>query len=198
MIYDDKKKDLQYVANLSDTEINNMDRGLEKIYDESFCLRTTNKGLQEAVRKNWIKYQCLEGQDDEFNIFRSLCFAAPSNLDQRYHIGFVALGLQILLCIGMTMDSVNQWMDTSLEDVCETTISLEIEVEDTLIVIISTLTFAFILQRLSKTINSFKRFYRNLKEVYIIPPSVIALDFTSNVFVGTWMAMATPFFFAAK
>ena len=111
-----------------------------------------------------------------------------------YHIGFVALSLQILLCIGITIDSVNQWLDTSLEDLWDTIISLEYELEDVLIVIISTLTFAFILQRLSKAINSFKRFYRNIKEVCIIPPAVIALDFTSNVVVGTWMAMITPFF----
>ena len=198
LVYDDRKNELQTVEhNYFDIEEHchaDLIAGRISWIYENVGFPTTNEGLQEAVRRNWIKYQCLQGQDDEFNIFRSICFAPPSNFDERYHIGFVALSLQILLCIGITIDSVNQWTDTSLEDIWDTIISLEYELEDVLIVIISTLTFAFILQRLRKTINSFHRFYRNIKEVCIIPQAIIALDFTSNVLVGTWMAMITPFF----
>ena len=199
IVYDFRKKELQFVEqNYEDPQefwsVSYIKQAISWIYSSHFGFQTTNKGLQAAVRKNWIKYQCLQGQDDEFNIFRSICFAPPSNVNERYHIGFVALSLQILLCIGITMDSAKQWSDTSLGHVWETIISLEYEVDATLIVIISTLTFAFILQRLRKTITTFERFYRNLKEVCIIPQAIIALDFTSNVVVGTWLAMATPFF----
>ena len=201
IVYDEREKtlhfverDLEDIQHLPKKEIMRISNYIREIYDRSFGFRTTNKGLLEAVRHNWIKYQCLQGQDDEFNIFRSLCFAPPSNLDQRYHIGFVALCLQILLCIGITMDSVEQWSDTSLENVWDTIISLEYEIEYMMIVAISMLTFVFILQRLRKTINSFKRFYRNIHEVCEVPKAIIALDFTSNVVVGTYMAMITPFF----
>ena len=201
IVYDEREKTLQFVErdlediqHLSKKDFTRISNTIRQIYDQSLGTRTTNKGFQEAVRHNWIKYQCLQGQDDEFNIFRSLCFAPPSNLDQRYHIGFVALCLQILLCIGITMDSVEQWSDTSLENVWDTIISLEYEIEYMMIVAISMLTFVFILQRLRKTINSFKRFYRNIHEVCEVPKAIIALDFTSNVVVGTYMAMITPFF----
>ena len=202
IVYDEVKKTLQFAERDGEEfkTIHPMKKRFQIyktigfVYDRSFSFRTTNKDLQEAVRHNWIKYQCLQGQDDEFNIFRSLCFAPPSNLDQRYHIGFVALSLQILLCVGITIDSVEQWSNTSLEDVWDTIISSEYEIEYMMIVTISILTFAFILQRLSKTVNSFKRFYRNMNEVCEVPKAVIALDFSSNVVVGTWMAMATPFF----
>ena len=206
IVYDEREKTLHFVELLLDDlpevwskEESQWNADPDKII-ACICavygggLKTTNKGFQEAVRHNWIKYQCLQGQDDEFNIFRSLCFAPPSNLDQRYHIGFVALCLQILLCIGITMDSVEQWSDTSLENVWDTIISLEYEIEYMMIVAISMLTFVFILQRLRKTINSFKRFYRNIHEVCEVPKAIIALDFTSNVVVGTYMAMITPFF----
>ena len=149
-----------------------------------------------AVRRNWIKYQCLHGQDDEFNIFRSLCFAPQSSVLERYQIGFVALTLQILLSIGIAVDTVQMWSNkyTSFEDFAEKIKSFEYQFEETLIVIISIFTFAFILQRLRKTIESFKRFYSNMKEVCIIPNEIIAFDFTSNIVVGTLMAIVTPFF----
>ena len=148
------------------------------------------------VRQNWVKYQCLLGQDDEFNIFRSLCFAPSSSVVERFKIGFVALTLQMLLSIGIAIDTMKMWSNkySSFEDFVQKIKSFEYQFEDTLIVIISIFTFAFILQRLRKTIESFKQFYSNMKEVCIIPKVIIALDFTSNIIVGTFMAIVTPFF----
>ena len=165
----------------------------EKRYERSCALKISNEAIQQAVRQNWIKYQCLHGQVEEFNIFRSLCFGPQSEVNERYHIGFMALNLQILLCFGITVDSFEKWLDTSIGDVWESIISLEYEADEILTVAISALAFGFILQRLRKTVHSFKRFYPNMEEVCIIPRLIIVPGFTSNLIVGTWMATVTPF-----
>ena len=190
IVFDDRKQELNFV------DINPDKLRLWAPEGWMFERRpeTTNISIQGFVRHNWVKYQCLLGQDDEFNIFRSLCFAPPSTVDERYHIGFMALTLQILLCFGITVDSWDKWADTTIEDVWDFVISLEYELADLLIGTISILTFAFVLQRLRKTIHSFKRFYQNMDEVCIIPTVVIVLDLTSNIIVGSLMAIATPFF----
>ena len=165
----------------------------DKVYERSCGLPTDSLGIQKAVRENWIKYQCLHGQDEEFNIFRSLCFAPTSGVNERYQIGLMALTLQILLCFGITVDSFEKWEGTTFEDVWNSVSSLEYEIDEVLIVAISALAFGFILQRLRKTVTSFNRFYRNMKEVCVIPKAIIILDFSSNIIVGTWMAAVTPF-----
>ena len=160
-------------------------------------LPTTNAHLQLAVRRNWIKYQCLYGQDDEFNVFRSICFADSMSKDQRCQIGIIALTLQILMCVGITMDCLEKWLDFSPKKFLESMRSFEYADDYILIVIISILTLTFILQRLRRTVESFQQFYTNMDEVFIIrrmPTSVITMDFIANIVVGTWMALLTPFF----
>ena len=191
ILYDDVKETFYFVEIHDGKEVK---WATELIYEHSSCLQTTNVDVQVAVRHNWIKYQCLHGQDDEFNIFRSLCFAPQSTVEERYHIGFVALTLQILLCIGIMMDSIENWSGTTFEDIWDLVISLDYGFEDILIVTISTFTFAFMLQRFRKTIETFKRFYININQVCSIPKVIIVLDFTSNILVGAWMCMVTPFF----
>lgn len=192
MVYDADKETLQFAVTDCMDEL--AVRAADLIYTKEYLVDTGNRVIQEAVRHNWIKYQCLYGQEDEYNIFRSLCFAPALGLDQRYHIGFVALTLQILLCTGIIVDSLDKWSNTSFEAIIDLIISLEYQFEEILIVTISALTFTFILQRLMKTIESFQAFYTNMNEVCIIPKHIIALDFTSNIIVGSAMAIATPFF----
>ena len=199
IVYDDRRRDLHLVDFKS--HINHFagwnSSGFCKYpkYPGNYC-KSQKEDFQLIVRRNWIKYQCLYGQDDEFNIFRSLCFAPPSSVVERYQMGFVALTLQILLSIGIAVDSLQMWSNkySSFEDFAQAMKSFEYQFEDIMIVTISMFTLAFILQRLRKTIEAFKQFYSNIKEVCIIPTVIIASDFTSNIIVGTLMAIVTPFF----
>ena len=190
IVYDDRRQELHLVG-LKLTKCAVLWRFFFSHYHSA-----DKRDIRWIVRRNWIKYQCLHGQDDEFNIFRSLCFAPQSSVLERYQIGFVALTLQILLSIGIAVDTVQMWSNqySSFDDFAGKIKGFEYQFEETLIVIISIFTFIFILQRLQKTIESFKQFYSNMKEVCIIPNEIIALDFTSNIIVGTFMAIVTPFF----
>ena len=196
IMYDDRRRELHLVDFKS--QINHVTEwvGSDQRKRSWEYPKSSDEDFQLIVRHNWIKYQCLHGQDDEFNIFRSLCFAPQSSVVERYQLGLVALTLQILLSIGIAMDTLEMWSSkySSFEDIAQSITSFEYKFKETLIVTITIFTFAFILQRLRKTIESFKKFYSNMEEVCIIPKVIIALDFTSNIVVGTLMAIVTPFF----
>ena len=157
-------------------------------------IETSAKPLRVAVRQNWIKYQCLHGQDDEFNIFRSLCFAPDSNRAERYRIGYVALILQILFCVGITIDDMGRGDHMFPDDENFGQYTKTFDFDDGFVFTICIFASAFIILRFKKTIEAFHQFYSNMEKVCIIPWTIIALDFMSNIVVGLWMTMNTPFF----
>eukprot|EP01084_Bolivina_argentea_P230518 388891_1 len=87
-------------------------------------------------RYNFIKTKCLYGQDNEFNIFRSLCFICadlnPQEMVVRLSIGILCLILQICLTVGIVMQVIDNW---DLDEMFD---------NDGMIITISLLVFAFI------------------------------------------------------
>merc|ERR1712048_1078777 len=60
--------------------------------------------------------------------------------------------------------------------------------------VISCFAFAFILQRFGSTVGGFRSFYEDMDRVCNIPLIIITLDFISNIVIGLWMMLITPFF----
>eukprot|EP01084_Bolivina_argentea_P158842 276685_1 len=116
-----------------------------------------------AGRYWWLTERCLYGQDNEFNIFRSLCFmqgfCVVGNNSYwfdyaiRLSVGILCLILQICLATGIVMEVIDNWDTENMFD------------NDSMIIIISFLVFSFISYTYIFTVIKYVEFYQNMMYV---------------------------------
>eukprot|EP01083_Nonionella_stella_P230088 813734_1 len=133
--------------------------------------------IRIARRYNFIKEYCLYGQDNEFNIFRSICFIKPGPHSdwekmRRFAIGVVCLMLQICLTIGIVTEVIENWE------------MLDNEYRDDIIIAISIFSFSFVSFTYLFTVRKFLQFYIAMEEVCDVSWIIILFDFISNVVIG--------------
>eukprot|EP01084_Bolivina_argentea_P259149 437169_1 len=124
------------------------------------------------VRYKQLKEKCLYGQDNEFNIFRSLCFSDHEMKVFKLSIGILCLILQVFLTVGIVMEVSDNWDIDAMFD------------NDTMIIIISFFVFSFISFSYGFTVYKFMQFYDNMLKINKISLWIIIFDFISNIAVG--------------
>ena len=128
-----------------------------------------------AERYWWLKEKCLYGQDNEYNIFRSLCFTETAN-DQskvaRLSIGILCLMLQAILTVGIVIEVIDNWDIDEMFD------------SDYMIIAISFMVFAFISLTYENTVLKYREFYGNMVWIAKVLPWIKYFDFMSNIAIG--------------
>ena len=143
-------------------------------WDFCYGYQSITEQLWITDRYHYLKNEVLYGQDNEFNIFKSLCFLPPDeeDLDQRLSIGILCLISQFLLTIGIVMEVYNNWDIDEMID------------SDPMIIVISFVVFSFISYTTRWTLIKFLEFYTNATPVIKIPWWIMVLDFVSNIVIG--------------
>jgi len=151
--------------------------------------------LKAARRYHIIKDKVLHGQDNEFNIWRSIAFA-PSDAESKdplsvfkykerefkLSIGILGLLLQLALTSAVTVQVIRAW---DLRQMLE---------YQPMITVISFLVFSFLSFSYMFTVLSFFRFYNDIKNVIAVPPILYLFDFVSNIVVGFIILLVSLFY----
>eukprot|EP01084_Bolivina_argentea_P018806 34994_1 len=157
-------------------------------YHQEFYENIT-EAIWISMRYNWLISACLYGQDNEFNIFRSLCFIEPGHNDDkivRLSIGMLCLILQIFLTFGIASQVFNNWDTETMFD--------NNKYDDWTITIISILVFSFISLMYTFTVRKYYEFYENMHMLFEISWIIIILDFISNILIGLIISICAFFY----
>ena len=141
-----------------------------------------------AERYKWIRDKCLYGQDNnynhynEFNIYRSLCFAYYEEwIAIKLSIGILSILLQLMLTIGICIEVDDNWDNQQMFG-------------DGLIVFASLIIVAFISYTYIFTVDLYFEFYGNMKYVTEISWLIWGLDFVSNIVIGFIICVISWFY----
>eukprot|EP01083_Nonionella_stella_P283114 963537_1 len=150
----------------------------------TFFYQNITPPLWIASRYNFIKECCLYGQDNEFNIFRSICFAKPdteTDKMRRFAVGVVCVMLQLCLTIGIATEVIDNWemLDSDTDDI---------------IIAISIFAFSCISFSYLFTVKKFLQFYISMQEVCIVSWIIIFFDFIANIVIGFIICASSLFF----
>ena len=127
-----------------------------------------------AERYWWLKEKCLYGQDNEFNIFRVLCFVPPGCKWQAkgLAIGILSVIIQIILTSGIIFEVYRGWDIDEMFD------------NDSMIITMSFVVFSFISFIFISTVSKYYQFYNNMAWIIKLSPILRFLDFISNIIIG--------------
>lgn len=192
-LYYDNYYELVYCM---DTKIAKKAIAFGGMYEEGKQCLITHQNITSplwyADRYWYIKNILLYGQDNEFNIFRSLCFLEVGDKvfenvfkDQvtiRLSIGLLCLILQILLTIGIVIEVIDSWDIEGMFD------------NDIMIITISFVSFAFISYTTLWTVIKYFEFYNNAESVMKVSLLISFLDFVSNIMIGVTISVVSFFY----
>eukprot|EP01084_Bolivina_argentea_P092539 166468_1 len=150
-----------------------------------FYYQNITEPLYICSRYRWIKDKCLYGQDEEFNVFRGLCFVSPANSEEavsKLSVGILCIILQCVLAVGIVYEVYRNWDVSMFDD------------PDPMIMIIAVLVFSFISHTYLATVDCFYKFYIHMHYVCYIPWGIIILDFISNILIGLTICMISFFY----
>eukprot|EP01084_Bolivina_argentea_P086802 156857_1 len=168
----------------------------ETIQKPAYFYQNITEQLCLLDRYKWLRDKCLYGQDNQFNVFKSLCLLSiwyaelpcigVVNIHYyiRLPIAIWTLVLQILLTVGLFIEVENNW---------DFEFMLERE-NDRIIMVVSFMVFSFLSYLQFWSFNIFFDFYHNMQHLCDISMWIVVADFASNVVVGSFICIMSFFY----